>query len=373
MMKKFAGSLLVGCMVFLLMELNLFACGFEEYREINYNKEMVQAMNAVFNARNEIGLEKGDERLLALTNAGYGTVNGKTTEAFLDIVSNVTACTMGTKSLLTVHTPFAEPLWCALYRKDNGKLIFIKWGEKGFTQQQIDISQKKIFKSQDWKKAASGIIGSKTLFSVVTISHCWAADVSWSLLKTAEFHNHICPGLNTGFIIGEYLQKNYPLRKGEKYMFIGAPPGCSLDALQIIFDTTTGKSAAFSKAVSKQKIEKYSQDLWFKDAPIPPLAVIVMRVNKKSNSCEGVVLGVDWKSIFADAGRNYQDFAPSGGKANPIYFISRAKLSVKMASISMAKKLIYVKEIKKFFGQAALAQKLAMEGTDPYAVIQSLQ
>jgi formylmethanofuran dehydrogenase subunit E-like metal-binding protein len=164
-MKKFAGSLLVGCMVFLLMELSLLACGFEEYREINYNKEMVQAMNAVFNARNKIGLEKGDERLLALTNAGYGTVNGKTTEAFLDIVSNVTACTMGTKSLLTVHTPFAEPLWCALYRKDNGKLIFTKWSEKGFTQQQIDISQEIIFKSQDWKKAASGIIGSKTLFS----------------------------------------------------------------------------------------------------------------------------------------------------------------------------------------------------------------
>jgi hypothetical protein len=36
MMKKFAGSLLVGCMVFLLMELNLFACGFDEYRESYY-------------------------------------------------------------------------------------------------------------------------------------------------------------------------------------------------------------------------------------------------------------------------------------------------------------------------------------------------
>jgi hypothetical protein len=86
-----------------------------------------------------------------------------------------------------------------------------------------------------------------------------------------------------------------------------------------------------------------------------------------------VVLGVDWKSIFADAGQNYQDFAPSGGKANPVYFISRAQLSVKMASISMTKKLTYIKEIKKFFGQASLAQKLAMEGTDPYAFIWDLQ
>lgn len=368
---SFTSKLFFGCMVFFAMEINLFACGFEEYREINYNKEMVQAMNAVFKARNAIGLEKGDVRLLALTNAGYGTVNGKTTEAFLDIVSNVTACTMGTKSLLTVHTPFAEPLWCALYRKDNGKLIFAKWNGKGFTQQQIDISPEKILKSPAWKKEASGIIGSKTLFSIVTISHCWGAGASWSLLKTAEFHNHVCPGLNAGFIIGKYLQKNHPLRAGEKYVFIGAPPSCSLDALQIIFDTTAGKSAAFSKAISKQKIAKYSQELWFKDAPIPPLAVIAMRVNKKSGSCEGVVLGVDWKSLFADTGMDYRDFSPPGGKANPVYLTSRVKLSVKMASISAEKKLTYIKEIKNFFGQAALAQKLAMEGTDPYAIIWS--
>lgn len=103
------------------------------------------------------------------------------------------------------------------------------------------------------------------------------------------------------------------------------------------------------------------------------MQAIVLAYLPKSNSCEGEVLGVDWKSIFADAGQNYQDFAPSGGKTNPAYFISRAKVSVKMASISMAKKPAYVKEIKKFFGQAALGQKLAMEGTDPYAVIQSLQ
>jgi len=62
------------------------------------------------------------------------------------------------------------------------------------------------------------------------------------------------------------------------------------------------------------------------------------------------VLGVDWKSILSDAGQNYQDFAPPGRKANPVYFISRAKLSVKMASISMDKKLIYTSEVMAFRG-----------------------
>jgi formylmethanofuran dehydrogenase subunit E-like metal-binding protein len=366
---KFAISLLITGIVFWGVEFCAFACGFEEYREINYSKEMVQAMNAVFKARTELGLEKGDEKLLALTNAGYGTVNGKTTEAFLDIVSNVTACTLGTRSLLLVHTPFTEPLWCALYRKDNGRMIFVKWIKNRFEQENLDISPDKILSPDAWKKGASGIIGDKTLFSLVTISHCWSAGASWQLLKTAEFHNHICPGLNTGCIIGQYLKKRHPLRKGENYLFIGAPPGCVIDALQIIFDATVGKNGTFGKGMSKEKIEKYSEGLWFEGVPIPPLAVIAMRVNKKSNSCEGVVLGVDWKSIFADAGQDYRNLTPPGGKTNPLYFISRAKVSVKIVSMTMSEKLKYVKEIKKFFGQAAMARKLTNEGIDPYAVI----
>ncbi len=32
-------------------------------------------------------------------------------------------------------------------------------------------------------------------------------------------------------------------------------------------------------------------------------------------------------------------------------------------------KLKYVKDVKRFFGQAAMVQKITSEGTDPYAVI----
>ena len=67
-----------------------------------------------------------------------------------------------------------------------------------------------------------------------------------------------------------------------------------------------------------------------------------------------------------------QDFDPPGGKSNPIFFISRAKLSIKMASMKMEEKLKYVKELKTFFGQAVLANKIAKEGTDPYAIIWGL-
>jgi len=357
--------------IFVSVAFSAVACGFEEYREIEYSKELVRAMNAVFEARKELGMEKGDENLLALTNAGYGTLNGQTTEPFLDILTNVTACTFGTRSILPVHSSFTEPLWCALYRKDKGKLVFIKWIKNTFEKQVVNVSPNKILQPENWKKAASGIIA-KNLFSLVSFSNYWAAGAPWALLKSGEFHNHICPGLNAGYIMAEYLKAKHPLRAKEQYLFVAAPPMCAIDALQIMFDSTVGKHLTYAKAISKEKVKKYSGDLWFKGAPISPLVVTAMRVDKGANSCEGVVLGIDWKGMYKRCGINYKDFAPPGGKSNPIFFITRAKMSIKMASMKLEEKLGYVREIKTFFGQAALAQKIANESTDPYAVIWDL-
>ncbi|MGD9076008.1 MAG: FmdE family protein [Desulfobacteraceae bacterium] len=372
MKKRVTITFALAPLISLITWLNVMACGFEEYREIKYSKEMVRAMNAVFKARNALGLEKGDEKLLALTNAGYGIVKGKTTEPFLDIISNVTACTMGTRSLLLVQTAFTDPLWCALYRKDNNKLVLIKWSQGAFKQQNLDISPDRILHPEAWKQAASGLVGGKTLFSVVTICNSWAAGASWPLLKSAELHNHICPGLNVGYIIGNYLKKNHPLRKGEKYVFLAAPPICAIDTLQKMYDCTVGKGLTFAKAVEKHKVKRYSGNLWFEGNPLSTIIVIAMRANEKGNSCEGVVLGMDWKHLFEDTGVNYQDFAPPGGKSNPTFFISRATLSIRMASMNLEQKIKYIKELKRFFGQASLAHKLARDGTDPYAIIWGL-
>jgi len=82
---------------------------------------------ALNHAMSEIGVSKGDRNLLVLTNAGYGTVDNQTTEVFLDMAQRETGCSMGTRSLLAVHTGIQEPLWCSLYQNDTGRLVFLKW------------------------------------------------------------------------------------------------------------------------------------------------------------------------------------------------------------------------------------------------------
>ncbi|MDY6952378.1 MAG: FmdE family protein [Thermodesulfobacteriota bacterium] len=355
-------------MMVLLFNSSVIGCGFEEYRKIEYDKEMVSAMKAVFKARQDLGLEKGDEKLLALTNAGYGSINGASTEPFLDIISNVTACTMGTKSLLMVHTPEMDPLWCALNRKDNGNVVFMKWTGEQFEQRNYNIASDKILNPPVRKEQSDDFIG-QYFFPIVSICNCWAAGISWPMLKSAEFHGHICPGLNVGAIAYEDLKENQPLRGGEQYVFICSPTNCPADALQVLCDSTAGKALTFSTAMKKEDVAKYSGDLWFKGCPIPPLVTISLRVNKEGNSCEGVVLAIGWKTLFHDVGLSAESFSSPGGKSNPMYFISRTKLSLQLASMPMAKKMTYMKELKTFFGQASTVQTLSKNGADPYAII----
>jgi hypothetical protein len=83
-----------------------------------------KAQEALVKAMAEMALSPGDPRLLALTNAGFGQIGSQSTEAFWDIAGKETGCSPGARSLLPVHTSVQEPLWCALYRKDKGKMVF---------------------------------------------------------------------------------------------------------------------------------------------------------------------------------------------------------------------------------------------------------
>lgn len=79
-----------------------------------YSSEMNMAGMALEKAFSEIGLPKGDRNLLVLTNAGYGQIGPQSTEGFLEITRETTGCSIGTRSLLTVHTSINEPLWCSI-------------------------------------------------------------------------------------------------------------------------------------------------------------------------------------------------------------------------------------------------------------------
>ena len=314
---------------------------------------------ALHEAMSEIGMAGAKGNLLVLTNAGYGMIGEESTEAFLDVAMQETGCSMGTRSLLPLHTGVQEPLWYTLFRKDSGRLVFLKWTGKGFEQQIIDASPERILTPEGWKEASSGPIGQK-IFSVVSMCLTWAVKPPWTLLQAAAFHDHFCPGVNSGYIAGQYLMERLPLGSGDQYVFITVPGRCPADALQVMFNATAGKGSGYTMAISGESMVKYTID------GVQP-SIIAMRVNRKADTCEGRVLGFDWNRAYEDTGVKAEEIMPKGGPNNPMFWIARAKMSREMVKLSKEKLLAYIVELKSFSGKADLANSVA--GGDPYGLV----
>ena len=318
------------------------------------------AADAFGQAMKTLGVTPDQAGFMVLTNAGYGQADGKTTEAYLDLVSKTTGRTPGTKTLLAVDSPSAEPLWFSFFNRDTKDVVFIKKGAAGFEQQTFNLAPEKIFQPAVWAAAAKGLVG-KRMFSVTTISQSWGEGAGWTMLKAAELHDHFCPGLNAGFIIKAKLDKDLPLGKGDRYVFVGAPPICAMDVLQSVYGCTMGKKGAFSMMVPKAAKQAA------KDG-VPPF-LIAMRVNAKKDVCDGMVIALDWSKLGAATGVSPKDLSPKGGKSNPLFFISRAKMSLKLAQMDMKDKLVCIVEQGRFNGPAKLMAKVINAGADPYAVL----
>lgn len=321
---------------------------------------MAKAGEAFEFAMKKIGVTSDQAGFMVLTNAGYGQAEGKTTEAYLDLVAETTGRTPGTKTLLAVNTPCYEPLWFAFVRSDTQDVVFIKSGPEGYKHQAFNIAPKQIFQPAAWASAAKGLVG-KRMFSVVSISLSWAEGANWTMLKASELHDHFCPGLNAGFIAKTFLDTELPLGAGDRYVFVGAPSICAMDALQSVYGCTVGKKGTFSMLVPNAA-KKAAQD------GIPPM-LIAMRVNTKKDVCDGMVLGLDWSKLDSATGVSKKDLSPEGGKSNPLFYISRAKMSWRLAQMSMKDKMVCLKDQRRFTGPAGLASKVANAGANPYVVL----
>ena len=319
---------------------------------------MAAADKALNQAFSKIGSDRGDAGLLLLTNAGYGQAAGQSTETFIDLASKITGCSTGARNLLAVHASVLDPLWFSLYRKDTGQLVFAKWTGSGFEEQALDASPEKILTPEGWKQAAAGPLGSK-VFSVVSISLTWAVDPPWTLLLSAAFHDHFCPGVNSGYLAGQYVMDKLPLGSGDQYVFVTAPAKCAADALQVMFNTTPGKSGGFSMSIDGKKLQEYAS------GGVAPMTV-AMRVNRKKDECNGLVLGFDWRQAYKATGVGADEMAPKGGPGNPMFWVARAKMSRELAAMPPEKLLGMIVELKSFSGPAKLADQIS--GGDPYAV-----
>lgn len=252
--------------------------------------------------------------VVVLTNAGYAVVNGSTTEGCLDGLSKVSGATVGKANLLEVHSSRDKALWFLFFDKKTGKSAYCEINPEAVPQDinhqknlttvppyklfakvaAANIGTKQIFANPaEWDAKVQAKIFNGNEFALMTLANVAAHGAPYDFMKAALYHDHLCPGVNSGYLIANYLKKELPLRSAdEKYYIISVPVWCKEDALQTVLNTTPGKSGMAVLPIDEK----------IKDQLIPEakkLAGIYIRWNNKTKTGDGLVLAFDFEQANA--------------------------------------------------------------------------
>jgi len=297
---------------------------------------------AVSTAMQTLSLGKGDSRLLLMTDAPYVRVDGQNALPYLATAQDLTGCSVGRGNLLFFQRPQSHPLRFMLFHKTSGEAVIISPGEQGWSAQNLNLGPATISQPAFWERTGDYQAG-QDLFTLAAIANVWAKDGPYDFLKSAELHNHICPGLTSGYLIAHYIQKRYPLAPGERYTVLASPVWCKEDALQVVLDCTPGKNSLIVKPLSEKQKAAVS---------VPNPAGLLLVWNAKQKTGRGVALSFDFDRL--------RSLAPEGAP--------------KAASVLAA--LDHLGEPERFVSAAATFdldesryQRLIEAGSTPYEVV----
>jgi len=211
----------------------------------------------VSQAMQTLEASKNDPNLLILTNAPYVRENGDNTLKWLNQAQGQSGCTVGKGNLLFFQRPQAHPLRLMLFSKKDGHAIIFSREKKKWASDDLNIGPEAISGTDFWMKTGSYHAG-KDMFSLSAMANVWAKDGPYDFLKCAELHNHICPGLTSGYFIAHYILDHFPLKPGERYTVVACPVWCKEDAFQVVMDCTPGKKGMVVKRLSDAQKKRIS-------------------------------------------------------------------------------------------------------------------
>lgn len=244
---------------------------------------------SVAKAMKDISASADDGNLLMMTNAPYVMVDGACALPHLDKAQALTGCTVGKGNLLFFQRPQNHPLRFMLFQKISGQAVIISKTKDAWQSETLDLSPAAISSPAFWEGAQKYAAGGD-MFTLAAMANVWAKDGPYDFLKSAELHNHICPGLTAGYLMAHYILKHYPLKNGERYTVVACPVWCKDDAFQVIMDCTPGKKGLIAKNLSEKQIAQV--------AFANPAGIILIWDGVKKTG-KGVALSFDFAPVNA--------------------------------------------------------------------------
>ncbi|MFW6147666.1 MAG: FmdE family protein [Thermodesulfobacteriota bacterium] len=317
--------------------------------------------NLIQEGMRDLKIDKVSPALLALTNATYVKINDKTTEGYVEIIQETTGCSIGKGNLLFFHRPVTGPLKVVLFNKDTKDAVVVTSDGKTAGAITLAMDGDEAATPDGWKRIQKKL--GPDAFSLVTIANAWAKGAPYDFLRCCEFHNHLCPGVSTGYQIAQFILERYPLQKGETYAWIACPPWCKDDAIQILLDLTAGKKSLFVKELTAEQKKALPGE-----KPDDNMAGIVVVWNNKAKKGKAVALRYNWGKAWQVSGVTPEEFKPQGGPGNPVFWSSRVTCDWGLLPY-LRKPADFVKAVKEVEVTPQMYTRMTSAGANPYEVI----
>jgi formylmethanofuran dehydrogenase subunit E-like metal-binding protein len=211
-----------------------------------------------------------------------------------------------TKNLLVVQNPRNSPLWFAFFDKHSGKCTFIEVSYENGSKISYKITENikfsKLSKNKksiaDWNEKVNKTIFDGREFAILTIANAWATgNLDYELMQYLELHNHFCPGVSSGYVLANWMEKNYPLNKGVSYTVFACPSWCKDDVFVKRWDTTPGKGGIWVSSLTANETAALGGS---------PAGIFVV-TDKNAGTMKAVVLGFDFNVVSEKCGAKADD------------------------------------------------------------------
>jgi formylmethanofuran dehydrogenase subunit E-like metal-binding protein len=175
-------------------------------------------------AADGITLEKDDPNLTVFTSAGYVRVNEQVMDMVFDGIYDVLGSRLSRATLLSQHNARFNPLFFQFTLVQNGTYI-----SKTLTYD-----------------PETGNFTVKNE-STCIIDQVLPYDPPYDVLMAWLWHNHVCGGSTTGYLITDYVYDNFPIGEDEQYSYVSTNDICRDDILSYLLGVSAGSGTYYNQ------------------------------------------------------------------------------------------------------------------------------
>ncbi|MGQ9509610.1 MAG: FmdE family protein [Thermodesulfobacteriota bacterium] len=284
------------------------------FGENSLEQEWFKLVERVMILAGEIMEVKDKSSLLTLTNASFVKLGKEETLPLLDVIYEKVGCSLGKKNLILLRSSPNRSLYLFFFNREKGRIAYFeihpslslrnldgKREEDIFSKMTLlDFQWEEILrKPSEWEKRFKEKFFGEIESRLISIAILWIEGLPQEVMRAVELHDHLCPGLLSGYYITKFVLDELTPMEGMDYFVIGSPVWCKDDMVQSMLNTTPGKR----NFVVLPLTEKEKEHL--KDQNVTG---IFLQFNKKSGGGKGLVVGFDWKRLEKDAGFDRERF-----------------------------------------------------------------